>query len=1038
MISGRTVLIPTLVAFSLLVSSCPSLADTTDITAGNSTNISINTDPNPDVLQVKNDSPETKPPLETDSDAPTDTIEKTVIKKSDLPSAPLENDPGDIPVEPETAPPSPDNPTEVPVTAESDAPVSTGLLMMTSSIVAQDKETVVDTSTPDLPDILLSEIQVSGGTGKANNDFIEIFNRTDKNIILNGIWSLRKQTGSKNSATGIITTKEEVIAEFPEGTCIPSGASLLWINSGAESSYLAIKGSSDISNSKYITASNGIALFHDGKPIDSIQFPNAISEPFSGSKTVEDPGYTSIERNRSDFSWNVSQNPSPIGSRAASCTISINPVPPPGTIIINEFFPYPENGKEEWIELRNTGDTEISLAGWTVKDASSGAGYTFPAKTVIGANGFLILDAGTSHIALNNSGAESVTLLFPDRSIADTTSYEDARQGISFARNDTGQFIPTHTPTPGNANVFDLEERPPLTPPSGTIVINEFLPYPETGNEEWIELRNTGEEEISLAGWTLKDASTGPGYLFPTGTVIGPDGFLVIGNALSKIALNNTGFESVTLLFPDRTIADTTSYGKTERSASYARSETGLFFLTHSPTPGTGNVFDPEKILAPFPVIGTILINELFPNPKEKGEGNEWIELRNSSDTPISLVGWMLRSGSGMFVWKDTLASEYREIPAGGFLVLPRSLSKLSLRNSNGSVTLFAPDGTTVMDTVSYGATIEEASYGRFEADRFRWSKSLTPGVENVFGKEPSLKKSSIPKRGYVRTLIPFSASGNRKNVKFTWDFGDTHKSYLPVTSHRYAKSGTYQGTLTATDGTEEVIRPFTIDVGKYPKRDLHLVELCPNPAGKDTGNEWIRLRNDDKKSINLSGWIIATATDKTKLVNHVVLSDRSVGPGEEIVLTNADSRFTLPNERATIELRRPDGKTAQTISYMQDGGATENAVYTEYGDSVWAWSVPETKDADVASVKMTDETQDPTTEPSEEPGLSIDPETDGLSFGEFITLGTPYEITLPDSAPKVLGASDERLRNDTHTDEPSFFEGLFRFLNTAIISVSI
>ncbi|NTW30348.1 MAG: hypothetical protein HGA33_03650 [Candidatus Moranbacteria bacterium] len=889
-------------------------------------------------------------------------------------------------------------------------------------------KTTMASATASVPHIILSEIQISGGTGKSNNDFVELYNRFDESVILNDTWSLVKRTGSKNS-DGTITTKEETIVKFPaNGTCLPPKGTLLWINSEADASYLALKGPSDISNSKYLTNTNGIALIHNGKPIDAIQFPAAISEPFDESAIIEDPGSGSISRNLEDYSWNKTPSPSPTGSEEHQCEII--PVPTVGTIVINELYPNPTAGENEWIELRNTTDADASIAGWKLKDASTSAGFTFPTGSNIGAHGFLVVGADISKIALNNTGTESLILLFPNGSVADTFSYADTEQGASYARTDSGTFLRTHTPTKGEANSFDLEPEIPENPPIGTVIISEFLPHPTNG-EEWIEIRNNGNAEIPLAGWILKDASSGNGYAFPKGSTIAAEGYLVIAKAVSGIALNDAGTESVSLLFPDKAVADTFTYVKTELGASYARDENGAFRITHTLTPGTSNAFDSELDPPIIPPPGTIRINEVFPNPKEKGEANEWIELRNSGSEPVSLLGWTLRSGSGRFTWTEKLPDEQTVIPAGGFLVLPRSLTRLALRNTNGTLSLVAPDGVTTMDSVTYDKTTEGASYGLFESARFRWSKTLTPGSDNVFGKEPNVKKSTIPKKGYRGVLVPFSATGNKKGMKYAWDFGDGHKSYLEATSHRFVKTGTYEGSLTLRDGIEETVKPFTIRIGKYPNRNIHLTELCPNPAGNDTGNEWVRIRNDDTKRIDLSGWIIASATEKTKLVNHVILTDRTIGPGEEIVLTRADSRFTLPNERAVIELRRPDGKAVQTIEYVQDGGATENAVFTEIDDSVWTWSAPET-DRGIPMLSSADnETESDDIEEVEpfEAGMSADLDSDRLTFGEFVSLGTPYDPVLPDSLPRVLGASDERLTNEGSTSE-SFLDALFRMLN--------
>lgn len=633
-------------------------------------------------------------------------------------------------------------------------------------------------------------------------------------------------------------------------------------------------------------------------------------------------------------------------------------------------------------------------------------------------------------------------------------------------------------PTPTNSK-GETTEKPascsgPTSPPvdvSPQIILSEIRIGGNGPDDEFVELYNAGTGTMNLSGFDLirkyvsetkiddvsvrigKEASVTksfPDFELP------PGAFYLWANREGKYASpfadTQTGYSlsennSLALRKKDGILIDSVSWGSdTDLTRFVATNQTlpnpgkgslvrNLRDLSWSvvgkPTPTNNRnetMTDPE--LPPSPPIGTVRINEIFPNPKEKGEANEWIELWNSGSEPVSLLGWTLRSGSGKFTWTGKLPEEQRVIPSGGFLVLPRSLTRLALRNTNGAVTLTAPDGA-IMDAVAYGKTSEGTSYGLADSGRFRFSKTLTPGADNVFGKEPKAKKSDIPKKGYRGMLVPFSATGNKKGMKYVWDFGDGHKSYLDTTSHRFTKTGTYRGTLTLRDGIEETVKPFTIRIGKYPNRNIHLTELCPNPDGTDTDREWVRIKNDDTKRIDLSGWIIASATEKSKLVNHVILSDRSIGPGEEIVLTRIDSRFTLPNERAVIELRRPDGKTVQTIEYFQDGGATENAVFTEIDDSVWAWSVPETG-TDIPMLSAThDETGSDDSEEADpfEVGMSAAPDSDRLSFGEFVTLGTPYDPTLPDSLPRVLGASDDRLTNESSTSE-SLLDALFRILN--------
>ncbi len=59
------------------------------------------------------------------------------------------------------------------------------------------------------------------------------------------------------------------------------------------------------------------------------------------------------------------------------------------------------------------------------------------------------------------------------------------------------------------------------------VVINEILydSEPNTACDEFIELHNSGAEEVDLSGWYFSD---GIEFVMPAGTALAPGGFLVI------------------------------------------------------------------------------------------------------------------------------------------------------------------------------------------------------------------------------------------------------------------------------------------------------------------------------------------------------------------------------------------------------------------------------------------------------------------------------------------------------------------------------
>jgi len=62
------------------------------------------------------------------------------------------------------------------------------------------------------------------------------------------------------------------------------------------------------------------------------------------------------------------------------------------------------------------------------------------------------------------------------------------------------------------------------------VVINEinYNSYPNFDTEDWVEIYNNSDTDISLAGWTLKDSNDDNVFHFSPGTVLKQDSFLVV------------------------------------------------------------------------------------------------------------------------------------------------------------------------------------------------------------------------------------------------------------------------------------------------------------------------------------------------------------------------------------------------------------------------------------------------------------------------------------------------------------------------------
>jgi micrococcal nuclease len=94
----------------------------------------------------------------------------------------------------------------------------------------------------------------------------------------------------------------------------------------------------------------------------------------------------------------------------------------------------------------------------------------------------------------------------------------------------------------------------------------------EALDEEWVEITNGGESDVSLAGWALKDESASNRFDFPTGFVLGPgarvrvvtgcgaDSSVILHWCNARAVWNNDG-DTVFLLDPNGNIHDSHAYG---------------------------------------------------------------------------------------------------------------------------------------------------------------------------------------------------------------------------------------------------------------------------------------------------------------------------------------------------------------------------------------------------------------------------------------------------------------------------------------------
>lgn len=149
--------------------------------------------------------------------------------------------------------------------------------------------------------IYISQVQTTGGAGKTNNDFIELFNPNSTTADLKGYRLVKRaQNGTTDSD----------IKSFTKDVDIPPESFFLWANSA----YTTVSVVPDVTTSADISDDNGVALRfgadNTGTIIDSVAWGNA-NNGFTNVSKINPGAGQSLQRKNllsSTSSYTISQS----------------------------------------------------------------------------------------------------------------------------------------------------------------------------------------------------------------------------------------------------------------------------------------------------------------------------------------------------------------------------------------------------------------------------------------------------------------------------------------------------------------------------------------------------------------------------------------------------------------------------------------------------------------------------------------------------------------------------------------------------------
>ncbi|MBI5732242.1 MAG: lamin tail domain-containing protein, partial [Candidatus Magasanikbacteria bacterium] len=640
-------------------------------------------------------------PIEPPVDNPAPPIEEPIIPTPEVVTSPA-TDPIIIPVVEPSA-----EPISVPISEPIIEPVSPPI------------------SPPVSNELIVNEVMVGSEVNPEKDSWIEFYNPTDQEILLDG-WQIR---GVTKGGSWIDITSE------PNRAIQAKDYFLLSYYTNSRSSALEIKPQINKTSIFLNPGAIDIELKEpNGNLSDKIHLDHAITDEFRSyerrlpitdgtlseswiratAQTNLKPGLTKT------FATPKSPNSfdQPIGGPEEI------PIETISNIFINEVLPNPKirDGENEFIELWNAGDSAVDLKGWELdnQNLDDDQSYFFSDEGrdyILQPDSYLVLYSNETNISLSNLG-DSIYLFDVEGNEVGHYDFSPDLTGRSFGRNPEkrDEWITFSHPTPNAVNIeLNLSPIPIINIQGGT--------YSMT-------LNVTGENSSDPDGDTIIYS-----WIFE------PDSF--------DNRKNPTGYTFVTP--GEKTISLTVT------------DEFGLSAATHTvftaTWPGRGTVSAPSNIYYPE----VQMINEILPDPIGKDAEGEWVELYNGTNKTVDLSGWYLDDAEGKSapykIPDNTL------VAAHAHRVFTSPELKLSLKNSDDQMRLLDPN-KEMKESIGYSGALENWSYAKNGNGIFGWTPILTPGEQNQF---PAPPKSYQKKEVTIESIIPNPNGEDRGNEKITF-----------------------------------------------------------------------------------------------------------------------------------------------------------------------------------------------------------------------------------------------------------------------------
>lgn len=324
------------------------------------------------------------------------------------------------------------------------------------------------------------------------------------------------------------------------------------------------------------------------------------------------------------------------------------------------------NSELEFVEIKNTGTTEIDLSGLQF---SAGVDYQFPNGARLPPGGFIVIAENAGHFLnryakppfqvyrrkLADEG-ETLTLRDSAGSMIFRVRYQPGAPWPVLANGHGFSLVPVSpdaNPEPDNPANWRASSEAGGSPGTDDalptfvpVLVNEALTHVDLPLRDMVELHNPNSHPVDISGWFLSDKRSDPGrWRTPDETVITAGGFLVFEESDelgvtgpqhfgSAFSLSSLGEEIHLIAASASGILTGYSHG-----FAFGAADAGISFGRYLTPSGIEHfVRQKERSFASInagPLVGPLVITEMMYHPA--GTNHEFIELMNLESGPLPL-----------------------------------------------------------------------------------------------------------------------------------------------------------------------------------------------------------------------------------------------------------------------------------------------------------------------------------------------------------------------------------------------------------------